>query len=43
MWPYVNPWASLMAWKACLQLAAGSWLAGLLMSTVVITLFSKLQ
>ncbi|NXE58069.1 OR5BL protein, partial [Casuarius casuarius] len=35
--------ASLMNWKVCLQLAAGSWLAGLLMSTVVTWLFSQLQ
>ncbi|XP_025957041.2 olfactory receptor 5B21-like [Dromaius novaehollandiae] len=36
-------YASLMNWKVCLQLAAGSWLAGLLMSTVVTWLFSQLQ
>ncbi|NXG40473.1 OR5BL protein, partial [Dromaius novaehollandiae] len=36
-------YASLMNWKVCLQLAAGSWLAGLLMSTAVTWLFSQLQ
>ncbi|NWX76202.1 O1020 protein, partial [Alca torda] len=36
-------YASLMNWKLCLQLAAGSWLAGLLMSVIVTGQFSKLQ
>ena len=36
-------YASLMNWKVCLQLAAGSWLAGLLMSTIVTGQFSKLR
>ncbi|XP_074023331.1 olfactory receptor 5AP2-like [Numenius arquata] len=36
-------YASLMNWKLCLQLAAGSWLAGLLMSTIVTGQFSKLR
>ncbi|GAB0193847.1 olfactory receptor 1020-like [Grus americana] len=36
-------YASLMNWTLCLQLVAGSWLAGLLMSTIVTGLFSKLQ
>ncbi|NXG94793.1 O1020 protein, partial [Stercorarius parasiticus] len=36
-------YASLMNWKLCLQLAAGSWIAGLLMSTIVMGQFSKLQ
>ncbi|KAM6033005.1 olfactory receptor 6P1-like [Theristicus caerulescens] len=36
-------YASLMNLKLCLQLAAGSWLAGLLMSTIVTGLFSKSQ
>ncbi|XP_068277734.1 olfactory receptor 5AP2-like [Nyctibius grandis] len=36
-------YASLMTWKVCLQLAAGSWLAGLLMSAIVTGQFSELQ
>ncbi|NXL54448.1 O1020 protein, partial [Podilymbus podiceps] len=36
-------YASFMNWKVCLQLTAGSWLAGLLMSTVVTGQFAKLQ
>ncbi|XP_059685556.1 olfactory receptor 5B21-like [Gavia stellata] len=36
-------YASLMTWKVCLQLVAGSWLLGLLVSTVLTSLLPQLQ
>ncbi|NWX47001.1 O1020 protein, partial [Steatornis caripensis] len=36
-------YASLMTWKVCLQLVAGSWLLGLLISTVLTSLLPQLQ
>ncbi|XP_009879062.1 PREDICTED: olfactory receptor 6C75-like [Charadrius vociferus] len=36
-------YTSLMTWKVCLQLVAGSWLLGLLVSTVLTSLLPPLQ
>ncbi|XP_010301936.2 olfactory receptor OR9H1-like [Balearica regulorum gibbericeps] len=36
-------YASLMTWKVCLQLVAGSWLLGLLFSSVLTSLLPQLQ
>ncbi|XP_009868686.1 PREDICTED: olfactory receptor 6N1-like [Apaloderma vittatum] len=36
-------YASLMTWKVCLQLVAGSWLLGLLVSTVLTSFLPQLQ
>ncbi|XP_040398821.1 olfactory receptor 11A1-like [Cygnus olor] len=36
-------YASFMTWKVCIQMAAGSWLMGFLLSAVVIYLLSQLK